>query len=110
MIATGITALLLAFNRGIFASGDAQDLRTATALAQLKLEEVKNTAFSSIVTGSRAAVSGFTGFERAVTVTSAPGGTDINLKQVDVTVYWTPTGGETFATLTTYIFNLLQPV
>lgn len=105
LIAMGLSALSMAFSRAVFASSDAKYLRVATALAQLKLEEFQGTAFSSIAGESRAAVSGFTGFERQVTVTSSPGGTDSNFKQVVVTVYWQTKGGELSTSLTTYVAN-----
>jgi hypothetical protein len=104
LIAMGLSALSMAFSRAVFASSDAKYLRVATALAQLKLEEFAGGSFSSIATESRAAVSGFTGFERQVTV-STPSGTDSNFKQVVVTVYWQTKGGELSTALTTYVAN-----
>jgi prepilin-type N-terminal cleavage/methylation domain-containing protein len=101
----GLAALLMSFNRGMFAFNDGSELRTATALAQGKMEEVRNTAFASIADEARAAVSGFSGFDREVDVTASPGGTDANFKQADVIVYRTTKGGEISTTLTTYFVN-----
>jgi prepilin-type N-terminal cleavage/methylation domain-containing protein len=105
LIAVGITALVIAFSRGIAASADVSSAHTAASLAQLKLEEVQNTAFASIASEARAAVSGFTGFDREVTVTASPGSTDANLKQVDIIVYWTVKGGEISQTVTSFVAN-----
>jgi prepilin-type N-terminal cleavage/methylation domain-containing protein len=104
LVAMGVSAALLAFSRGIFAANDAADLRTGNALAQAKIEALQNTSFGSLANETRAAVSGFTGFEREVTVTSSPGSTDSNFKQVVVTVYWTLTG-ELSTALTMYVAN-----
>ena len=105
IIAVGMAALITAFSQGLFASGDVSALRTATGLSQAKMEELNGVAFASIVNEARAPVAGFSGFDRQVVVTSSPGGTDANLKQVAVTVYWSIKGGELSTTLTSYLVN-----
>lgn len=105
LITMGLLPLILSFARGVFASNIASDLRVATGLTQAKMEELKNTSFASITSESRAALSGFTGFERAVSVTSAPGSTNSNFKQVVVTVYWRTKGGELSTDLNNYFVN-----
>jgi len=105
LLGLGVFLLLWAFSQGVAASNDAQDLRTATALAQAKMADLRDTAYASLADEARAAVSGFAGFERYVDVTASPGGTDTDLTQIDVTVYWTLTGGESSTTLTTFMEN-----
>ena len=105
IIAVGMAALITAFSQGLFVSGDAATLRTATGLSQAKMEELEGTAFASLVNEARSPVAGFSGFDRQVAVTPSPGGTNANLKQVDVTVYWSMKGGELSTTLTSYLVN-----
>ena len=105
VIAVGMAVLITAFSRGIFTSEDAAALRIATALSQAKMEQLRDSTFASIVNEARAPVTGFSGFDRQVVVTSSPGGTNANFKQVDVTIYWNTKGGELSTTLTTYVTN-----
>ena len=105
ILSVGIAALVAAFSEGVFASSDTAALRTASALAQARIEELRGTPFANIVTEARAAVPGFTGFDRQLLVTVSPGGTNVNFKQADVTVYWTIKGGELSTALTTYFVN-----
>lgn len=105
VITVGMVSVLTAFSRGIFVSATASDFQTASALAQGKMEEIKDTAFASISSEARASVSNFAGFDRAVSVASIPGGSGSKLKQVAVTIYWETKGGEISQTLTTYIVN-----
>ena len=105
IIAVGMTALITAFNQGIFASGDAAALRTATGLSQAKMEQLRDSTFANIVNEARASVAGFSGFDRQVVVTSSPGGTNANFKQAAITVYWSTKGGELSTTLTSYFVN-----
>lgn len=104
VIGVGITALIAAFSEGIFVSGDASAFRTGSALTQTRMEELRGTSFAGVVSQARAAVPGFTGFDRQVVVTSVPG-TNPNFKQADVTVYWSLGGGELSTTLTSYFVN-----
>lgn len=105
ILGVGIAALVAAFGQGVFASSDATALRTGSALAQARMEELRGTSFASIVTEARAAVPGFSGFDRELLVTSAPGGTNSNFKRADITVYWSLKGGELSTTLTSYFVN-----
>lgn len=82
------------------ASNDGENVLVATYLAQRRLEELRNTAYASLASESKAAISsptGFSQFSRAVTLTTPY----TNLKQVVVTVYWTVAGGETNVSLQT---------
>ncbi len=103
-LAVGVIAVTFAFGRGMFATTDAETLEQAVALTQERLENLKGTAFASIANEARAPVSGWTGFDRQVTVTQ-PAGTNANFKQVVVTVYWSTGGAELSTITTTYWVN-----
>lgn len=110
MIATvllvgGIAAATFVFSRGMFATTDAEGMEQGIALAQERMENLRATAFGSIASESKAAVSGWSGFSRQVDV-SQPAGTNGNFKQVMVTVYWNTVGGELSTSLTTYVANV----
>ena len=82
------------------ASNDGENVLVAKHLAQRRLDELRNTAYASLASESKAAISsptGFSQFSRAVTLTTPY----TNLKQVVVTVYWTAAGGETNVSLQT---------
>lgn len=115
LLAAGIVPLIWAFNTGMlsatnagilpngstFISSDVESIDLAVNLAQAKMEEIKNKTFSSIAGESKAAVPNFGSYNQSVMVTSI----DANLKQVDVTVYWTTQGKEISLTLSTYAAN-----
>ena len=102
LLVGGIASASFVFSRGIFATSDAEQLQIGTALAQERMENLRATGFSAIVNEPKAAVPGWAGFSRQVTVTQ-PAGTNSDFKQVVVTVYWNTVGGEISTSLTTYI-------
>lgn len=102
LLTTGLAATTFLFSRGIFATADAQEMEQAVALAQEKMEAIRGTAFSSIASESKAAVSGWSGVSREVMVTN----TAMNLKQVVVTVYWNTVDGELSRSLTSHVANV----
>ncbi|MBI4343164.1 MAG: hypothetical protein HY599_07335 [Candidatus Omnitrophica bacterium] len=86
-------------------AGDGESTLIATYLAQRRLEELRNTAYASLASESKASVSspsGYIRFSREVTVTTPY----TNLRQVVVTVYWTSAGGEASISLQTYRSNV----
>ena len=97
----GVIAIIWAINAGIFAVTDVENVKSALNLAQAKMEEVKSTAYASIVSQPKAVVPGFAAFQQQVAVTTVQTG----LEQVVVTVYWTVKGSETSIALTTLIAN-----
>ena len=101
LLSIGATALIWALNAGLFASLDADNVDLALNIAQAKMEEVKNTSYSSIASAAKAAVPGVNGFQQSVNVIVIY----TDLKQVDVTVYWSPQGVETNVSLSTYVAN-----
>jgi len=104
LLVSGVTALTFMVSRGIFATTDAEAMEQGVALAQEKLEGIRGAAFALIASEAKAAIAGWTGFSRQVTV-SQPTGTNSNFKQVVVTVYWDTVDGELSTALTTYVVN-----
>ena len=105
LFAVGTVACVELLHRGQAGSTDGENVLLATRLAQWRLEELRNTAYASVASESRASVSnpsGFSRFDRAVTVTTPY----TNLKQVVVTVYWNGPGGETSVSLQAYRSNI----
>ena len=97
---TGIVAIMGLFSRGLVGSVDEENSGIAVALAQQRIEEMRNLDFDTgVVNEAKAAVSGFTGFQREVTVTEP----QTDLKQLVVNTYWTDKSGEVSTSLTTYI-------
>src|SRR3989338_6808165 len=90
LVGTSIFAIMEAFNRGIFGVGEVEDYSLAISLAQEKMEEIQDTAFASVADEAKAVVSGFSDFQRQVTI-SIP---HADLKQVTVTTYWNVPNGE----------------
>ena len=87
-----------AFNMGMFASTDVENVDLALNIAQAKMEQLKNTAFTSLVDSGPAADANFPRFSTTVNVAEGQ-----NPKQIDVTVNWDVKGGSTGFTLTTLI-------
>ena len=104
LFAVGTVAVIEVLHRAQVGAADGENILIATGLAQRRLEELRNTAYASLANESKASVaspSGYSRFSRQVTVTTPYA----NLKQIVVTVYWTPAGGETSVTLQTYHSN-----
>lgn len=102
LLVIGVASVTFIFGRGIFATTDAESMEQAVALAQEKMENLRGTTFGSIVSETKAAVSGWSGFSREVTVAN----TATNLKQVVVVVYWNTVDGELSTSLTSYAANV----
>lgn len=102
LITSGFVALSSAFSLGLFASGNSENLLVGTQLAQEKMEEIRNKTYANVVSESRAAVTGFTLFEREVVVTTP----QTDLKQVSVNVYWFNKKDELNAQMVTYVSNI----
>lgn len=102
LIAGVFAALMEAVSLGLFSSGVDESELTAVALAQEKIEELRNTVYSGIVNESRAQVAGFFAFEREVETSTIQAG----LKQVNVNVYWSVKSDELNTALVTYISDI----
>jgi len=100
LFTVGVVLLAGLFSTGLLSSADTENTEIAINLAQQRMEEIRNLDFGTgIVYESKATVSGFPGFQRAVTVTEP----ETNLKQVAVIVYWTSQSGEADISLVTYV-------
>jgi len=102
LLVGGVASCAWCFSRAIYATTDAEAMEQAVALAQEKLENLRGTTFASIANEAKAAVTGWTGFSRQVAVTTP---LNSNLKQLVVTVYWTPGEAELSTALTTDVVN-----
>jgi len=100
LFAAGIVAVIGLFSAALVSSVDPENTGIAMTLAEKRIEEIRNLNFDTgIVDEAKADVSGFTGFQRSVAVTTPY----TDLKQVTVSVYWSYKGGETTASLVTYM-------
>lgn len=99
LFTVGGIALSQAFNVGLFASTDVENIDLALKIVQAKMEEVKNTAFADLSSAGPTPDPRFPNFNVTVAIT----GTDP--KQVDVTVAWNVQGGTTSVGLTTLVSN-----
>ncbi len=99
ILSIGIMALAQAFNLGLLASTDVEGIDLALNIAQARIEQIKNTAFASIVSSPSTPDSNFSNYNVTVTVTG------VNPKQVVVTVSWNVKGGSTNVALTTLVAN-----
>jgi len=92
--------LLASISSILVASGDTEHNMVAVNLAQAKMEDLKNTAFNSIVNESKSPIPGHPLYKQDVVVSEPETG----LKNIKVTVYWeTSTGSENKLDLETLI-------
>jgi hypothetical protein len=98
VISGGIIAISAAFNAGIYAQTDAENVRTAMYIAQARMEEVSATAFDSLADSGPTADPDFPGFNVSVDVAEGQ-----DPMQVDVTVAYPAKGGQAGVTLTTLV-------
>ncbi len=100
ILTVGVIALASAFSSGLLASTDVENVDLALNIGQAKMEEIKDTAFASLVDSGPTADANFSNFN--VTVDVAEGDDPM---QVDITVAWNAKGGQTSITLTTLVAN-----
>ncbi len=111
LFSAGTIALLQIFSSVIYSGSENQNTLIATGLTQEKMESIRNTAYASIAPEARAAVAGYTFFEREVLVgNNTPAA---NMKQVTINVYWTerphdvtPGSGDVKISLVTYVSDI----
>jgi len=102
LIVGGLVALLQMMSIGIFADSNLEYRLTALNLANEKLEELKDSSYSSVVSATESSISGFPFVDdRIVTVSEV----NTDLKDVQVEVRWTQKGGQQSIQLRTYIAN-----
>ena len=101
LFTVGSTTLMHMLSISMFADTDLEQSIIAMNLANERMEEIKNTAFASISSGTETGASiGFDVFDnRVVTVAS----TATDLKDVEVEMRWTQKGGQKTVAVQTYI-------
>jgi prepilin-type N-terminal cleavage/methylation domain-containing protein len=102
LFGTGLVFLLQVVNTGLFVGGQNEDTVIAANLAQEKIEESRNAAYSAIVSEIKAVVAGFPDFKRRVDMTTPQTG----LKQISVTVYWYARSDEMSVNMVTYVSDV----
>lgn len=102
LFSAGAVALLQIFSMCLYAGGENENTIIATALAQEKMEEIRNEPYASISAEARAQVPDYTFFENEVLVTTPMS----NLKQVTVNVYWKEKSGDIKTSLVTYVSDI----
>lgn len=104
ILGLALVSILAAFSMGAKASAFTEEKLIAYTLLEEKMEELEASEFSELADEARAEVLGFSGYDIAVAVTDVGSNTD--LKEVQVTIYWTgPFGQEISETFTTLIAN-----
>lgn len=102
LFSAGAVALLQVFSMCLYAGGENENTIVATALAQEKMEEIRNEPYASVSDEARAQLPDYTFFEREVLVTTPIP----NLKQVTVNVYWNERSGDVKTSLVTYVSDI----
>ena len=101
LVGIGMFSIMEALNRGYLGAGQAEDYSVALSLTQEKLEELRDLPYASVVSSPKAGVSGFSSFEREVTISTPLS----NLKLIVVKTFWKVPNGEDQISLTTYRLN-----
>ncbi|MDP2942009.1 MAG: type II secretion system protein [Candidatus Omnitrophota bacterium] len=104
LFSAGAVSLLQIFSMTIYGGSENQNTLIATALAEEKMEQIRNTAYGSVVDEARAVVPNYTFFEREVVVDDNTPVT--NMKQVTVKVYWIERPGDVMISLVTYVSSI----
>lgn len=99
LFAASFTGIAWLLGAGISAGLDAENIWIAVGLAGQRQEVIRNMTYDSVANEAKAAITGFTAFQRQVAVTTPL----TDLKQVAVTVYWQFRGQETSIALVTYV-------
>ena len=94
----GVVGITKAFNTGLFASTDSENVNLALNIAQAKMEEIKNTPFEDLSDSGPTTDINFTNFSLSVNVAEGQ-----NPMQVDVSVAWSVKGQPVDITLTTLL-------
>ena len=102
LFSAGAVALIQIFSLCLFGGGENENTIIATALAQEKMEEIRNEPYASISAEARAEVPNYTFFEREVLVSTPMS----SLKQVTVNVYWKEKSGDVKTSLVTYASDI----
>ena len=101
-----VVSILWAFNTGMFAYTDIENVDLALNIAQERLENIKDTTFADITSTAPFTHPAFPNFTRQTVVVVTEQDPDTSedlLKRVDVTVTWTVKGEDVSVTLTTLV-------
>ncbi len=104
--AAGAVVLLQIFSMGLYGSVDNENTMIATALAQEKMEEMRNTHYDFITDRTETINRDNTSFTREVRITPVR----TNLEEVRVNVIWHKTLGDvniSTVTVVTYVSNVI---
>jgi len=102
LISVGFAVLLHSISIGLFAGGENESELVAIKLVQDKIEELRNKSYANIANEAKAAVSGFSGYEREVVVITP----QTDLKQININVYWLSKSSELNTGIATYVSNI----
>lgn len=103
LLGTGFAAILQVMSAGLLAGGANENEIIAANLVQEKIEELRNTQYSSIAEETPPViVTGFPAFTREVLVTTP----QTDLKQITVKVYWFVKSVQTNLTMVTYASDI----
>lgn len=109
LFSAGAVALLHIFSMCLYSGAENEYTIVAAALAQEKMEQIRNTPYGSIVAEARANVPNYTFFDREVLVVTPAIINFIpipNLTEVTVNVYWNQKTGDVKTSLVTYVSNI----
>lgn len=102
LFSAGAVVLLEIFSIGLFGGVESENTLIATALAQDKMELIRNSPYGSIADETKAPVTDYPFFQREVVVATP----QTNLKQITVNMYWAERTGEMKISLVTYVSNI----
>lgn len=109
IIGFGLLAIMHLFPIGLRASKISQDTTVASFLAQVKIEELRNTGWSQITGGTEAygGITDYPGFKRVTTIQTVES-TEPQLKRITVEVFYKPYGAERSVKLVTLFTDYSQ--
>lgn len=99
LFTAGVVAVSTLFVNGMAGAHDAENTTISINLARERMEEIRNLGYANIANEAKANVTGFSGFQREVTVTEP----ETNLKLVTVKAYWKYAGGEIEFPVVSYV-------
>ena len=109
VLAFGLLAIMHLFPIGLRASKISQDTTVASFLAQAKIEELRNTGWTSLSSGTTTeeygTITGYLQFKRVTTISDEDAVNEPKLKKVVEEVFYKPYGGERSVKLVTLFTN-----
>ncbi len=108
LLALGVAPVMQALSTGVVVEQGVEGRVIALALAQEKIEQIKNAAWVDLpgLASDRGSVGGdFAAYEREVFI-AGEGSDPSNLKKITVNVHWTTNGSDQSVSLVTLLANL----